>query len=110
MKTMEEFLLGFNELRSEFEKRPLLYGGTLFGVETFWHAIRAIDSLLYDRNSREGSYHTIAMKYHCGNWSIASKTEEEAKKKKWDSSFACQTLMSRLKEVEVLEQPLEEKQ
>lgn len=98
-----------DEFRKKFLARPRLYGSTLMEMETIWYMIRWTQDIVLGRldwRLSQRAYFVIHQKYKCGNWHLATKTAETAKKKGWDEQKAAETLLKRLQEVETVEQQM----
>lgn len=95
-KELKKFI---QEYREKFEARPLMFGGTLSGIEAIWHTISTFENFVYEYKT-QGSYAQIAKKYKCGSWVLSSKVEEEFREK--DLREASEELIKRLQEVRQL--------
>ena len=96
----EESLRAFiGDLRSAFEKRSLMYGGDLNGVEAAWHMLEMFQIYLEgDDPCRAGvrdPYAVVAQKYRCGSCVISSKVKHEM----GEDPRAAEELIRRLNEV-----------
>lgn len=79
------------------EKRPLMYGGDLNGVEVAWRTLKELQRFGRGKQCDDRkAYAKIAKKYNCGNWTLASKVADEG----GDLGEAAYELIRRLKEVE----------
>lgn len=95
--------------RGNFEKRSLMYGGDLSGVETMWYALQTFEAFMagedifggstdIDDDLRFRAYAQVASRYKCGNSPLSSKVRNEM----GEGREASEELVRRLKEVDVV--------
>lgn len=86
--------------RKDFEARPLMFGGTLIGVEAAWNVLHEMDAFLAGEvpgdDLRFDAYMSVANKYRCGNCTLSSKVKQEM----GEDRAAADELIKRLKEVD----------
>ncbi len=91
-----------------FEKRPLMYGGDLNGIECTWHVVMSFKSFAANKHEIvdriRNAYGKISDKYHCGSWTIATKLDKEM----GCTHESATELIKRLKEVDEMWLKLEE--
>ena len=109
---IDTYRANIERFRGGFEKRSLMYGGSLNGVEAAWNVINVMEAFLEGENifsadddSDFTAYSTIARKYRCGNWVISAKVKEEM----GETVEAAEELIRRLKEVDALRAELRAK-
>ncbi len=108
-RTAEEVNKFLATWRENFEKRSLMYGGDLSGVETTWYALQTFEAFMagedifgrstdIDDDLRFRAYVTVSSKYKCGNWPISAKVKEEM----GEGREAAEELIRRLKEIDAV--------
>lgn len=108
-RTAEEVNEFLATWRENFEKRSLMYGGDLSGVETMWYALQTFEAFMagedifggstdIDDDLRFNSYARVAAKYKCGNSPLSSKVRKEM----GEGREASEELVRRLKEVDAV--------
>lgn len=91
-------------LRENVERRSLMYGGNLTGVESVWNMLCAFEAIIDGDidDCHDKAYRAIAEKYRCGNWTLSGKVEHEMCKEGFATREAADELIRRLHEVDVL--------
>ncbi len=111
-RTPEDMRRFVDTYRTSVEKRSLMYGGDLNGVEAVWSVINTMTNFLEGEDVFNAddigfsAYETIAARYKCGNWAISTKVREEL----GETAEAASELIRRLKEVDDLRAELRDKQ
>ena len=105
-RTTEEVNQFLATWRENFEKRSLMYGGDLSGVETMWYALQTFEAFMAGEDIfgektdiddlRFRAYAQVASKYRCGNSPISVKVKKEM----GEGREASEELVRRLKEVD----------
>lgn len=109
---IERYRADIERFRGGFEKRSLMYGGSLNGVEAAWNVLHVMEAFLEGEDIFDASddsdftaYARIASKYKCGNWVISAKVAHEM----GETVEAAAELIRRLKEVDALRAELRAK-
>lgn len=96
----EEIRTFLETFRKDFEARPLMFGGTLVGVEAAWNVLHEMDAFLAGEvpgdDLRFDAYMSVANRYRCGNCALSSKVKQEM----GEDRAAADELIKRLKEVD----------
>lgn len=107
-----------NAYRDRFARYSLMYAGPdLNTIESMWHMLATFEDYARNRvnifdpvaargaRPEDDAYQTIAQKYKCGSWTLATKVEHEMLGCD-DARAAAEELVRRLQEVEALREEL----